>query len=85
MVARLQNPQCRVEVYNILIRCGVSKEYSCEVIPVQFALTRTGMLHTHAGTKHFEVGDVWFLTVPAFVWGLAGGKVYEPDVKINGV
>ncbi len=68
-----------------MIHCGVSKEYSHEVIPVQFASTRTGTLHAHAGTKCFEVGDVWFLTVPAFVWGLAGGGVYKPVVKINGV
>ncbi len=85
MVARLHNSRRCVKVYDILIHRGVSKEYSREIIPVQFALMRTGTLHAHAGTKRFEVGDVRFLTVPVFVWGLAGGGVYEPVVKISGV
>ncbi len=57
-----------VEVANILVRGGVPKEQSGEVVIVEFGSTVPCLLDAYTCAEEFQVLEIRFGTPPSFKW-----------------
>ena len=85
MMARFDDSGRCVEVYDVLIGCGISKEESREVVMVKFTTSCTRALDTHMRTKCLKMCNVGLLAVPTFVRSLMGFGVHKSVMEVYGV
>jgi hypothetical protein len=83
VVARLDDPQVKVEVKDILVCSGVPKEDAIEVVPIELAPTDTGTFNADASAKQLESSNIRFTTAPRLVGGLANGGMHQAIMEIR--
>ena len=49
---------------------------------IKFASASPRFADAHLGAKYFEVGDIWLLLEPRFIWGAFGYRVDELVVLV---
>ena len=85
MVARLYNPQLQIQVDYILVSCSVAEEDTGKIMAIELAASRAHAFDANSRPEHFEMCNVQSASVPALVWGLVGGGMDAPIVKIHHV
>ncbi len=83
MVTRLNNAGVEVKIHYVLVSGSVFKEDTGEVMTIKLAPPGARLFNTYPSTKHLQMSDVRFATVPCFIGGLIDGRVDEPIVKVD--
>ena len=80
MMTTLDDAGVKVKVDDVVVRGSVAKEYTLEVVAVQFPSANARHFNTDTGAKKLQVADVRFMSIESLEWGLFGDGVDEPVV-----
>jgi hypothetical protein len=78
MVTRLDNTGGSVEIEDVLVGGRIAKEDACKVMMIKFGALWSRSFNAHAGPERFQAGNVRFMAMPSFEWGLVSHGVDEP-------
>jgi len=70
MMACFDNARVQVQIRNILVSGGVTKEDAGEIMTVEFAPSGTGAFDADTRAKSLKVCDIRLTAVPTFVGSL---------------